>query len=577
MKIKNIKALGLGLTVSALGGVVLSVPSYAAEVGTSEELTACFASTDEVCTLSTDIVASEAYTIGRAVTLDLDGNSLSYASTAYDLFDIVEGGDLTVTGDGTVNAGRIVFDVDEGKLMVENGTFTGYDAVVYGLNGGEIRINGGKFTGHDMVIGSNNTTGDMNVYISGGEFISSIQATTIYMPTQMDLEISGGTFYGGVVVRMGQIKISDGTFYASGNYDSPNATNCPGLCLAFSGSVWLPSALNLLVGHSAYTSENVKGTDLNLEISGGTFHAVAEETKYGNFGNSDNAFTNAVGIYDVSTIDQNVNVTITGGVFDAGNREPVKYYNREDITGTAGSTSVTEAIVITGGEYTEEPAADEVAEDSEAEFNEDTGTWEVYPKQVDYNEEIIVALTENGRIGLGFEEEFIADRKAEIVADLYGPNDEAYGNYQLTGDGDLLGIADIKLVDRDGEEIPVEDKSITVYIEIDEETYEALSAYDKIEVVYFDDDGVEVERLAGELKSEENEDGVFYWVEFATTHLSGYGVVGVNNPDAPETGRFTKEDGTAIVRNSLFLTLVAFGLFGFGFKLLKLSKQYRDK
>lgn len=577
MKMKSLKALGLGLAASAFGGAILSIPSYAAEVGTSEALAACFAGTEEVCTLSTDIVASETFTVGRAVALDLNGRSLSYASTALDLFDIT-GGDLTVTGNGTINAGRIAFDVDNGKLTIENGTFTGNDAVIYGLNGADIRVKGGKLTGHDMVIGSNNTTGDMNVYISGGEFISDRRATAIYMPTQMDLNISGGAFYGGIVARMGQITISGGTFYASGEYDSPDATNCPGLCLAYSGSVWLPSAINLLVGHFSYTSENAHGTDLNLQITGGTFYAVSKATAYGNFGNNDNNFTNAVGIYDVSTINQNVNVAISGGTFDAGERAPVKYYDREDVTGTAGATSVTKTVVITGGEFTEEPAAENIPEDEEAEQDEETGVWEIYPKKIEYKDDSLV--TDDGVVSVGFEGEFIADRKAKLEVGLFGPDDEEAGDYQLAGDGKLLGIADIKVVDRDGTEVEVESTSIVVRINIDSETYDMLSGYDKIEVVYFNEDGVETERLAAELKSGEIDNEPVYWVEFATTHLSAYGIVGVNDsvPAKPDTGRFTKVAEDFVVKNSkVGVFVIGLGMIMLGFGLVLQGKAYQKK
>jgi len=360
MKKRSCFLLGLGLVAGAVLG--MSQDTYAAEVGDFDELKTCLTGTDATCTLTSDIAASEPLTVGRAVTLDLDEFELTYTDPNVDLFEISADGDLTITGDGEITAKRIVADVSGGKLTIKSGRIESEaNFTIYGYDGATITIDGGEICGNWGVIGSNNTTGDMNVYIRGGKLISSIGATTIYMPTQMDLEISDGEVYGSIVARMGKITISGGTFYASSNYDSPTGY------LNYSGSAWLPSALNLWVGSASYTSENARGTQLDLTISGGKFITTETETNYGTFGNAD-ALTNAVALYEVGTAEQTANITITGGEFDGG----VKSYSREDILGTAGAKTVTVTTEISGGMFSEEPEHSYVVEGKDI-FQTDEG------------------------------------------------------------------------------------------------------------------------------------------------------------------------------------------------------------
>lgn len=555
--------LGLGLVAGAVLG--MSQGAYAAEVGDFDELKTCLAGTEATCTLTSNIVASEPLTVGRAVTLDLNEFELTYTDPNVDLFEISADGDLTITGDGEITAKRIVADVSGGKLTIESGRIESEaNFTIYGYDGATITIDGGEICGNWGVIGSNNTTGDMNVYIRGGKLISSIGATTIYMPTQMDLEISDGEVYGSIVARMGKITISGGTFYASSNYDSPTAY------LNYGGSAWLPSALNLWVGSASYTSENARGTQLDLTISGGKFITTETETNYGMFGNAD-ALTNAVALYEVGTAEQTVNITITGGEFDGG----VKSYSREDILGTAGAKTVTVTTEISGGMFSEEPEG--VIEEEEAEQGED-GMWEIYPKQVDYKDAEVVAKNENAMVVFG--KELIGDRKAELNVDAVQYEE---GGFTLES-GELVTVFSIVLKDRDGEEIEVKDNEIQVIVELSEEEYQALSEYDKVEVVFFDDEGNEAERLEAEIGEMDGDEGeTHYVVVFTTTHFSTYGVVGVNEEatvTAPETGLFTKSEDYAervSQRTRALVTMLSAGMLMMGYGMLQLGFGYRNK
>ena len=128
----------------------------------------------------------------------------------------------------------------------------------------------------------------------------------------------------------------------------------------------------------------------------------------------------------------------------------------------------------------------------------------------------------------------------------------------LFGGGTLVLARDIKLTDKDGE-VKVETSdgvNLTVSLAISDEEYAALMDYDKVQVAYFDDEGKEANRIDAELKGNST-DG--YYVEFTTTHLSTYGVVGVNEPeeetdeevvaeaDSPETGTMTAAGASASI------------------------------
>ena len=119
------------------------------------------------------------------------------------------------------------------------------------------------------------------------------------------------------------------------------------------------------------------------------------------------------------------------------------------------------------------------------------------------------------------------------------------GALTLTGGGELIGAFDLDLLDRDAVKIEVNDVDMTVYVDIDEDTYNQLAEYDKIEIVYFDDEGNEAERIDAKLQIQsdeftdpdtgETETWAYYWIEFNTTHLSTYGIVGVNGEEAAST------------------------------------------
>ncbi len=101
-----------------------------------------------------DIVLEDTVTIAKKVTLDLAGKTLSNTTGLWDnntkvfaLITVVEGGDLTITGNGSVIALKddcYAVELKAGKATIENGTFNGNLTSVY-VQTGELIINGGTY------------------------------------------------------------------------------------------------------------------------------------------------------------------------------------------------------------------------------------------------------------------------------------------------------------------------------------------------------------------------------------------------------------------------------------------------
>ena len=228
---------------------------------------------------------------GVEITLDLAGKTLTIPSDCGVTIHGT-GSKLTVTGSGTVTCSKTPFMVNEGALVIENGSVTSEtDYGIYALNGGSVTVNGGTLTSTDAVLTGNNLTGNMNFTVNGGT-LTAKQGPAIYMPGQVELTITGGTLNGGISLRMGQVNISGGTINAiTQDIDSPtNYYN-------YSGNAWLPDALYVFGG--TYTSEDSYGNSLNLNITGGTFTCANDQGS-------------AVAIYDLGKVEQEMNVTISG-------------------------------------------------------------------------------------------------------------------------------------------------------------------------------------------------------------------------------------------------------------------------
>ena len=103
-----------------------------------------------------DVDISETVIVAKAVKLDLNGKTISNTNDLWEkraadwsLLSVRAGGDLTITGNGTLKAKEndcYAVDVqDEAKLTIENGTFVGNVHAVY-VYQGELTVKGGAYS-----------------------------------------------------------------------------------------------------------------------------------------------------------------------------------------------------------------------------------------------------------------------------------------------------------------------------------------------------------------------------------------------------------------------------------------------
>ena len=137
------------------------------------------------------------WSVGYTTTVDLNGHALTTTGSQA-VLRVGAGGDLTITGNGTVNAsggngsGAAVEVTDGGKVIIESGTFIGKagNSCIYD-GGGTIEIKGGFFkcegTTADAryVLNQNNGTHG-TITVTGGTFVN-------YDPSTGDDNL-GGTF-----------------------------------------------------------------------------------------------------------------------------------------------------------------------------------------------------------------------------------------------------------------------------------------------------------------------------------------------------------------------------------------------
>ena len=251
----------------------------------------------------------------KVITLDLAGYRVT-ASTE----SIIKGN--IIINDSSKGLGKYVgtapISVEGGKLTLNGGNIkiednaNGYG--IYCSDGGVVEVNGGTIQSTYAPLTGNNTTGDMNFTVNGGE-LTAQYGPAIYMPGQGVLTITDGVLNGGISLRMGQVNISGGTIYATnGSIDSPSEF------YTYSGNAWLPDALYVFNG--TYGSENdEKGNSLNINITGGEF--ICE-----------NGQGSAVAIYDLGKVDQNSEVKISDDatlVTNASDRDAYQVLSLADI------------------------------------------------------------------------------------------------------------------------------------------------------------------------------------------------------------------------------------------------------
>ena len=194
-----------GLRLDGNGEVVPSAGATVATGSDNQEFTSVQAAIDAASAGSTvkltnNVDISAPIVVTKKVTLDLDGHTISNSKDIWNekvspkllsLITVRDGGDLTLTGDGTLQAKEndcyaIMLEAESAKLTVENGTYIGNVSSVYvvkgaaNLEGGTYKLLQKNTNKHEKpydpqrylinCFDANFTAGAAKVSISGGTY-----------------------------------------------------------------------------------------------------------------------------------------------------------------------------------------------------------------------------------------------------------------------------------------------------------------------------------------------------------------------------------------------------------------------
>ena len=304
-------------------GGKFTVGSYVAQAGNTKytSLEAAFKAAEDGSTiklLSDDTVNNQiVVTDGKTVTLDLNGHNVTSSDSITPF--LVTGGELKVTGKGTVTSKLITFrshaNTDpktmnesplESILTIDSGVTvvsTGQCAVFYKGSGSVVNVYGtleakgpyATISGNGSLDNTTNNGGTV-LNINSGAVIKSLGESTaeardncaIYHPQSGTINVNGGELssqYGsGIEMRDGSLNISGGTItsYAGEFTCTPNGNGATtkGAAVAIAmhpngnraakvnitgGKLTAPKAL-------AYSNpNNAKNPDVTINVTGGTF------------------------------------------------------------------------------------------------------------------------------------------------------------------------------------------------------------------------------------------------------------------------------------------------------------------
>lgn len=540
MKTKVFK--GAGYAVAGLAAVasvtgVMAAPTYAEGCAFSHNDTcyetfvaarnAAYEAKTGAVVLNEDFDVSKAtagtYGITGDMTIDLNGHKISHTTYAFSI-----SGKLTVkdsVGTGSIESPYPVY-INGGEMVLESGTVNGASYAIYNsggtftMNGGTVKgtgygvalvksgtatINDGEIKTSYMALSGNNTIGDMNVYMNGGT-VTSTGSPAIYMPSQVDLNISGGTVNGGVLIRMGQVDISGGTINAPSSTMTLTTTapgNIP--AYAYSGAMNLPNAITVMGG--AYDSTNeTYGNSLNMKITGGTMKSTGGA---------------AVAVYDLGKTAQKMSATITGGNFvGAAGKDAVVFQTLaqagvEPISGYGVVANTLPSKFMAGGTYSVEPLSEYIADNYVANDNSD-GTFTVATTTT------FEELTTDEGLAIDFGTGYVLDKDAVLVVEDK-TNDEI-----LALNENIKKALDIRVEDENGNELSVRGANLTISVPLEDE----LLGYDHYVVYYINDAGEIAETFDATV-----ENGV---LTFQTSHLSTYAIAAYNDSET-----VTSEGATA--------------------------------
>ena len=287
-------------TKNADGTYGVKEGSYVAQVGSKKYETLADAirlsAKGKTITLLTDVEQNSQLTIGKDITLDLNGKTIKntvdiWGDKANAILSIANGAKVTITGDGTIDAKEndcYTINVVKGDLTIENGTFYGNVSVVQ-VEEGTLSVKGGTFDLHQKREGSSKylfnciddayAGGSANVAISGGTFVGfdpSVspegEGTSYLAPGYAPAANADGTY--GVKLAEGAYLLQD---YRSGEQASWTYPTQDGMAFAgwYKDAAFETPCTKTDVEGAAY-AKFVKITDL-LQFRGGSLRMDLSE------------------------------------------------------------------------------------------------------------------------------------------------------------------------------------------------------------------------------------------------------------------------------------------------------------
>lgn len=300
--------------------------AWGADVTTLDALKSAL-STGGTITLGGNITTTECLTIpkGKTVTLNLNGHNISSDTTNKDV--IVNSGDLTITGTGTIFSARAaVANLPDATCTLKGGTYISSGWYVI-KNLGVMSIDNGVIAKKPESNENNASLIDNGWASSGGDTVGGTKYAR--QEDKAKMFISGGEFYSGSKTMSvmknddyGYLEISGGKFDSTTNNNTQNAATLLNWNIAsISGGTFL-GMYPISVGFDDNNGDGKANQGL-LTISGGTFEG--KSSLNGN-GKESNATENKLGLLKITggkfigkinayTAKGGYNINISGGTF----------------------------------------------------------------------------------------------------------------------------------------------------------------------------------------------------------------------------------------------------------------------
>lgn len=457
-------------------------------------------------------------------TSDGNGRSVMVYNSSFEMND----GTVSVAKAEGGQNGVGVFYIQNSNVLINNGEILASEGTAFrAINDSQIVFKKGSISGGDEVVRLEGSSFDMQ----GGEIYAT--GIAVYTSKEAEFAMSDGVVVSensyalagnGSVDSEGEPLHGDTVWYLDGGTITSRAITA--IYQSQVGDTYLGEGLQVVGEKSGI---EIRAGDLTID---GATITVAGDVVYGVEANGNGMTTTGAAIAVAQhTTRKPINVNIKRGTFIG----PVAFSEANPQNNSTEDIAKIN-LNIAGGVF----SGSVVSEDFEKESFVTGGDFVDMAAATDGTEVVI-----NGAV--------VSDGVKKLEVSEVEKNTLA-----LFGGGTLVLARDIKLTDKDGE-VKVETSdgvNLTVSLAISDEEYAALMDYDKVQVAYFDDEGKEANRIDAELKGNST-DG--YYVEFTTTHLSTYGVVGVNEPeeetdeevvaeaDSPETGTMTAAGASASV------------------------------